>query len=43
MAVLWLGVFNKPLKGCYLKEGLKLPHDFGENMAPILISGGLAV
>ncbi len=42
MAVLWLGVLTT-LKGLLLKGGLKLPHDFGENMAPVLIGGGLAV
>ncbi len=39
-----VGHFNKPfLKGLLFKEGLKLPHDLGENMAPVLIGGGLAV
>ncbi len=38
-----LGVFNKPLKGLLFKESLKLPHYLGENMAPVLIGGGLAV
>ncbi len=34
---------NNPLKGLLFKEGLKLPHDFGKNVAPVLIGGGLAV
>ncbi len=44
MAVLGLGVFlPTPLKRVVIKGVLKLPHDFGENVAPVLIGGGLAV
>lgn len=43
MAV-FAGRFNNPfLKGLLFKEGLKFPHDFGENVAPVLIGGRLAV
>lgn len=37
-----LGVLANP-KGLLFKEGLKLPHDFGKNVASVLIGGGLAV
>ncbi len=43
MAVLLLGVLTTPFKGLLFKEGLKLPHYFGENMASVLIGSGLAV
>ncbi len=38
-----LGVLTNPFKGLLFKEGLKFPHDLGENMTPVLIGGGLAV
>ncbi len=38
-----LGVLTNPFKGLLFKEGLKLPHDFGKNMAPVLIGSRLAV